>query len=55
MGNLSIRYCQQIIPKPKRVIFNPGTENSALMQELAAAGVDAFPACTLVMLSTGQF
>ena len=41
--------------KPKRVIFNPGTENLPLMQELNASGVDAFPACTLVMLSTGQF
>lgn len=41
--------------KPKRVIFNPGTENLPLMQALEAAGVAAFPACTLVMLSTGQF
>jgi predicted CoA-binding protein len=41
--------------KPRRVIFNPGTENLPLMQALEAVGVEAFPACTLVMLSTGQF
>lgn len=41
--------------KPKRVIFNPGTENLPFMQALEAVGVEAFPACTLVMLSIGQF
>lgn len=41
--------------RPKRVIFNPGTENLPFMQALEAVGVEAFPACTLVMLSIGQF
>lgn len=41
--------------KPKRVIFNPGTENPELMDKLNEQGVDAFEACTLVMLGTGQF
>lgn len=41
--------------KPKRVIFNPGTENPALMEKLIKEGVNAFEACNLVMLSTGQF
>ena len=41
--------------KPKRVIFNPGTENPALEAELVAAGIAAERACTLVLLSTGQF
>jgi predicted CoA-binding protein len=41
--------------RPKRVIFNPGTENEAFRQDLEAAGIKAIEACTLVMLSTGQF
>ncbi|MGR3810199.1 CoA-binding protein [Jiulongibacter sp. NS-SX5] len=41
--------------KPKRVIFNPGTENPEFMQKLNEAGVDAFEACNLVMLGIGQF
>jgi uncharacterized protein len=40
---------------PKRVIFNPGAENPALMDKLSEQGVEAFEACTLVMLGTGQF
>ncbi len=39
----------------RRVVFNPGAENPALMAALRERGVDAFEACTLVMLSTGQF
>lgn len=41
--------------KPKRVIFNPGTENDELEQKLEAEGAKAMEACTLVLLSTGQF
>lgn len=41
--------------QPKRVIFNPGTENPDLMQQLAAEGMEVEEACTLVMLHTGQF
>ncbi len=40
---------------PKRIIFNPGTENEAFMQAAKDQGIDALEACTLVMLSTGQF
>jgi predicted CoA-binding protein len=40
---------------PKRVIFNPGTENPELMQSLLAAGIPTEQACTLVLLRTGQF
>jgi predicted CoA-binding protein len=39
----------------KRVIFNPGTENPQLMQELTQQGIDVVEGCTLVMLRTGQF
>jgi predicted CoA-binding protein len=38
-----------------RVIFNPGAENPELAQRLRNAGVDVVEACTLVMLSTGEF
>jgi len=41
--------------RPGRVIFNPGAENPALAAQLREAGVPTLEACTLVMLSTGQF
>ncbi len=41
--------------KPKRVIFNPGSENAELQEKLEAAGIEVEEACTLVMLRTGQF
>ncbi len=41
--------------KPQRVIFNPGTENPELQRILLEKGVQYTEACTLVMLSTGDF
>lgn len=41
--------------KPKRVIFNPGTENPEFENTLQEAGIETLEACTLVLLSTGQF
>lgn len=41
--------------KPKRVIFNPGTENKELSDKLIQNGIEVEEACTLVLLSTGQF
>lgn len=41
--------------KPKRVIFNPGTENTELEDKLKANDIEPIEACTLVMLSTGQY
>jgi hypothetical protein len=40
---------------PKRIIFNPGTENSALEKLAQKAGIETIEACTLVMLRTGQY
>jgi predicted CoA-binding protein len=40
---------------PKRVIFNPGSENPALEEELEHAGINVVEGCTLVMLRTNQF
>jgi len=41
--------------KPRRVIFNPGSENPPLQEELTKAGVEVEEACTLVLLKTKQF
>jgi predicted CoA-binding protein len=41
--------------KPKRVIFNPGTENPEFEELLEANGIEAIEACTLVMVRTGQY
>ena len=40
---------------PKRIIFNPGTENLAFEKLATASGIECLQACTLVMLSTGQY
>ncbi len=41
--------------KPRRIILNPGAENSALAAKAEAAGIEVVEGCTLVMLRTGQF
>lgn len=41
--------------KPKRVIFNPGTESQEVSDEFARAGIECINGCTLVMLRTGLF
>lgn len=41
--------------QPKRVIFNPGTENPAFARQLREAGIEPVYACTLVMLRTEQY
>ena len=41
--------------RPKRVIFNPGSECPVLVSALENTGIEAVEACTLVMLQTGQF
>lgn len=41
--------------KPKRVIFNPGTENPELYQLLQLNNIKAEVACTLVLLATNQY
>lgn len=40
---------------PRRVIFNPGTENAELEELLESKGILVEEACTLVLLTTGQF
>jgi predicted CoA-binding protein len=41
--------------KPQRIIFNPGAENEELYQLAKQNKIEPVEACTLVMLSTGQY
>ncbi len=41
--------------KPKRIIFNPGTENDELALLAQNNHINTLEACTLVMLSTSQY
>lgn len=50
------QYYEYIIGlEPKRVIFNPGTENPALYILLKENNIEIEVGCTLVMLSTNQY
>ena len=40
---------------PRRVIFNPGTENEDLYKILKENNIESEVACTLVLLSTNQY
>jgi predicted CoA-binding protein len=49
-------YYQYILSlHPQRIIFNPGTENDELIALAEKAQIQCMEACTLVMLSTGQY
>jgi predicted CoA-binding protein len=41
--------------KPKRIIFNPGAENEELEKLAKEHQIKTLDACTLVLLSTGQY
>ena len=41
--------------KPKRVIFNPGTESEILEEKLRHAKIPFMYDCTLIMLDSNQF
>jgi predicted CoA-binding protein len=41
--------------QPRRIILNPGAENSQLAVEAESAGIEVVEGCTLVMLSGGTF
>ncbi len=40
---------------PRRIIFNPGAENEELEKLAAEQHIQTMEACTLVLLSTGQY
>ena len=48
-------YDKVVALKPRRVIFNPGTENPTFESLVAKNGIEPVEACTLVLLSTNQF
>ena len=41
--------------KPRRIIFNPGSENTSVENALIAAGITVVKACTLVLLNSNLF
>lgn len=40
---------------PKRIIFNPGTENAEFENKLSKLGIEVVEYCTLMLLQSGQF
>ncbi len=54
--NISTQFEDALLKlSPKRVIFNPGAENSELSERLSQNGIKVEDACTLVLLRTGQY
>jgi uncharacterized protein len=41
--------------QPRRIIFNPGTENSEFLEMVEKAGIETLEACTLVLLSVKDY
>ena len=54
-NNLSYWYDYIINLKPRRIIFNPGTENQELENLAREKGIQTVHNCTLVMLSVGSY
>lgn len=49
-------YHEQLISlRPRRIIFNPGTESPELKRAALDAGIEVVENCTLVMLNNGRF
>lgn len=48
-------YAKLLELNPKRVVFNPGTENPELYELLKRQGIPFEESCTLVLLATAQF
>jgi predicted CoA-binding protein len=53
--NQPVYYDYIVSLHPKRVIFNPGTENPELQRLLDKNNIGYEEACTLVLLGTGQY
>ncbi len=57
---LSPKNSEALIPSiislhPSRVILNPGAESAKVMDALSREGIPFIEACSLVLLTTGQF
>jgi predicted CoA-binding protein len=48
-------YAYILALQPKRIIFNPGAENEELVLLANKKGIETIEACTLVMLSIGNY
>ncbi len=48
-------YAYLLSLKPKRIIFNPGTENPEFEKMAEAQGIEVVEGCTLVMLRSNQY
>lgn len=53
--NQPVLYDYILNTHPKRIIFNPGTENAELRRMANEQGIETEYACTLVLLSIGQY
>ena len=54
--NKQMEYADYVVSlNPRRVIFNPGTENPELQEMLKEKGIEVVKDCALVMLSTNTF
>ncbi len=55
-GDRQVPYYEDILQlNPRRVIFNPGTENPEFSEMLSANGVEVEVACSLVLLRLGEY
>ncbi len=54
-ANQQVYYDYILQANPKRIIFNPGTENKTLEELAQKHGIQTMEACTLVLLATGQY
>lgn len=54
-NNQKAHYNYILSQKPKRIIFNPGAENEEFVNLAQEKGILTQEACTLVLLSTGQY
>lgn len=54
-GNQKMYHEQILEAMPRRIIFNPGSENTVLKNLALAKGIEVEEGCTLVMLATGVF
>lgn len=53
--NQAVFYDYIIQTHPKRIIFNPGTDNPELKELATLNHIQVLDACTLVLLSTNQY
>jgi predicted CoA-binding protein len=53
--NQQPHYQYILLLQPRRIIFNPGTENPELIELAKEKGIETLEACTLVLLSTKQY